>query len=61
MPAGVGGGSRRPAHTEGPALDSLAWRLRPAPGAATSPQAIGPVATRRAPRLQHTAQRDSQQ
>lgn len=54
-------GGAVPAGREGAAvmLDSLAWRLRPAPGAATSPQAIGPVATRRAPMLQHTAQGQS--
>lgn len=58
VPAGVGAAAG-PAHAEVPALDSLAWRLRPAPGAATSPQAIGPVAARRAPKLQHTAETES--
>lgn len=59
VPAGLGGSSRPPAHTEGPELDSLTCRLRPAPGAATRAQAIGPVATRTAPKLQRRADRES--
>lgn len=58
VPASVGS-CHRPAHAKGPELGSLAWRLRPTPGAGTKPHAIGPVVTRSAPKLQDRAEKGS--